>query len=220
VARGLAGACLAVACLAVACLAVACLAVACLAVAVPLHAQADTAGTRQRGDSARRADSLAAARPGLPALPRFALRTQPPITPRRAFLLSLAVPGLAQSRLDRGSAGALFASVEAGALTMVRRSLRDVQEVRRFRVDSLPVEFVVRQDGALQPTGGRLPDRYSQTLERQRRLQVEDWLAVVAFNHLIAAADAFVSAQLWDVPLDVTAHPAPRGAWFIASWRW
>ena len=35
---------------------------------------------------------------------------------------------------------------------------------------------------------------------RTRRLHYEDWLAVLVFNHLIAGADAYVAAQLWDLP--------------------
>jgi hypothetical protein len=48
-------------------------------------------------------------------------------------------------------------------------------------------------------------------------LHVEDWLAVIAFNHLFSGADAFVAAQLWDLPLKVSAIPSRRGALFVAS---
>ena len=33
-----------------------------------------------------------------------------------------------------------------------------------------------------------------------RKTHVEDWEAALVFNHLISAADAFVAAQLWDLP--------------------
>ena len=42
---------------------------------------------------------------------------------------------------------------------------------------------------------------------------------VVAFNHLFAGADAFVSAQLWDVPVELSAYPRPSGAVFAATIR-
>lgn len=186
-------------------------------------AQADTTRSRPDtvrppADSARRATlpSPAAARAAVPVAPRL---VQPPISSRRAFLLSFVVPGLGQTRLDRGTSGALFASVEVSALTLVRRSLLDAAEARRFRKDTLPAEFTARPDGSVQRVGS-VPPRYSESLVRLRRLQVEDWLAVVAFNHLIAAADAFVSAQLWDVPLDVTTVPTPRGPVVAARLSW
>jgi hypothetical protein len=182
-------------------------------------AQVDSTVARQRADSARRADSLARRQPPPVALKRIVRRTDAPITARRAFLLSLVLPGLGQSRLDRGGSGALFASVEISALAMVRRTLLDVQEARRFTLDSLPESFAVQPDGTVRPVGVVQP-RFSEGTVRLRRLQVEDWLAVVAFNHLISAADAFVSAQLWDVPLDVGAAPLPRGAVVSASIRW
>jgi hypothetical protein len=44
-------------------------------------------------------------------------------------------------------------------------------------------------------------------------------LAVLAFNHLFAGADAFVSAQLWNVPVELSAIPRPSGAVFVATIR-
>jgi predicted branched-subunit amino acid permease len=51
-------------------------------------------------------------------------------------------------------------------------------------------------------------------------LHLEDWLAVLASNHLFAGADAFVAAQLWDVPVSLSAIPRPNGAVFVATLRW
>jgi hypothetical protein len=142
----------------------------------------------------------------------------PPISPKRAFLYSFLLPGFGQSRLDRGTAGALFASVELAAIVMVRRSFADVREVRRFRIDTLPESFTV-VDGNFVGTG-RVTNRFTRDLERTRRLHVEDWLAVIAFNHLFAGADAFVSAQLWDVPVGFSARPGRDGTYVVATIRW
>lgn len=171
----------------------------------------------QSGDSARvqvAADTLVRAT-GVRAASRT--RLTPPLTPRRAFLYSLALPGFGQSRLDRGSSGALFASVELAALVMVRRSIGDVREAQRYRVDTLPSSFVDAA-GKLTPVG-QFVGRYSPDLVRTRRLHVEDWLAVVAFNHLFSAVDAYVAAQLWDVPLSLSAKSTPGGAALVATVR-
>lgn len=140
---------------------------------------------------------------------------KPPLTPKRAFLYSLALPGFGQSRLDRGSSGALFASVELTALVMLRRVSMDLREARTYRADTLYAEF--------DPTGetprgiGLIEGRYNGDLIRTRRLHVEDWLAVLAFNHLFAGADAFVAAQLYDMPVQLSAVPGPHRPWFVAS---
>ena len=182
----------------------------------PLPAQQDS--TRARGDSVR-----AVAPPASPSArvspPRAAAggiaRERPPLTPRRAFLYSAMLPGFGQSRLDRGSSGALFASVELAALVMLRRSSADLREARRFRTDTLPANFVPVGDSVR--ASGTLVGRYTTDLVRTRRLHVEDWIAVVAFNHLFSGADAFVSAQLWDMPVQLTAVPSRFGPTIVAS---
>lgn len=157
-----------------------------------------------------------------PAPPRVATRAvsrlSPPLSPRRAFLFSLLLPGFGQSRLDRGTSGALFASVELAAIAMVRRSSSDLREVRRYRIDTLPSDFTVVGD-SLQRTGS-FTNQFSGDLEKTRQLHVEDWLAVVAFNHLFAGADAFVAAQLWDVPVSLSAMPRAGGVTLVATLRW
>jgi hypothetical protein len=165
-----------------------------------------TADSLKTAAGPTKAAARAAGRPG---------RFIPPITPRRAFLYSALLPGLGQSRLDRGSSGALFAAVELSALVMVRRSGADLREARRFRADSLPANFVV--SGGKLVGQGTLVTRYDDELVRTRRLHVEDWLAVIAFNHLFAGADAFVAAQLWDVPVKLSAAPLRGGPLFVAT---
>lgn len=174
-----------------------------------VHAQvADSSRARARADSA--APKVAAAR--IPS------RLSPPISPRRAFLYSLVLPGFGQSRLDRGTSGALFSSIELAALVMVRRSKADLREVNRYRIDTLPATFAV-VNGVFRSTG-TITNRFTPDLERTRRLHVEDWLAVLAFNHLFGAADAFVAAQLWDVPVTLSATPRRDGAMIMATLRW
>ena len=144
-------------------------------------------------------------------------RFTPPLTPKRAFMYSSLLPGLGQSRLDHGTSGALFASIELAAIVMMRRSQMDLREARRYQIDTLPNQYLVAGDSVIK--NGVFTDRFTRDLVRTRRLHVEDWMAVVAFNHLFAGADAFVSAQLWDVPVELSAYPRPSGAVFAATIR-
>ncbi len=153
-----------------------------------------------------------------------------PLSPRRAFLTSLAFPGYAQARFDRPTATALFVAVEAASVLMLRKSLDDLRLAKRLGRDSLPASFDI------DPATGRprldekgapvvrswLPPAYSEEMVRARRTHLEDWIAVLIFNHFIAGADAFVSAHLWDVPAAVSIGAAPggRGAKISASLRW
>jgi len=141
-------------------------------------------------------------------------RSHPQVSAKTAFLSSLVLPGYGQARLDRSYAGALFFSAEAVAFSMLRQAEIDLRYaqahvhdstlvVRSYQVDSLGQ--VVRDS-----TGKPIPStygyaRYDSTRVAARKTHVEDWIAALLFNHLISAADAFVAAQLWDLPAHV--HP-------------
>lgn len=150
---------------------------------------------------------------------------RPPISPRRAFLYSFLVPGAGQARLDRGYAGGMFFLIELTALALAHRSAEDLRIARRFSGDSIPLRFQINPVTGL-PTLGtdgqpivaawRAP-RYDEAFVRTRRLHYEDWLAVLAFNHLFAGADAFVAAQLWDLPGKVGMRQTPLGPAIQAS---
>ena len=145
---------------------------------------------------------------------------RPPITPKRAFFYSLVIPGLGQSSLHRYKTGAGFFLVEALALALLHRSSEDLRTARAFRGDSVPATYAVdATTGAVKMLNG-IPvvdtwkrSAYSDTLITARQLQVEDWRAILIFNHLIAGTDAFVAAQLWDIPARVAIRAMPlRGA--------
>lgn len=179
-----------------------------------------TTGAAQQQTTGEKVDTVVApVTVGALALQRATL-PRPPLSPGKAFLTSFAIPGLAQARFDRGSAGALFAAVEISALAMIKRSNDEVQTARRFRNDSLPNDFQVMADGSLRPTGVS-SGGFDDVLVRRRRLHMEDWLALILFNHLIAGADAFVSSQLWDLPAAISAYPASGGGAVAAvTIRW
>ena len=84
---------------------------------------------------AQRADSARAGVRRSAADSTRAKLAKPPLSPRRAFLYSLALPGYSQSVLGRPTAGALFVLTESIALVMLRESAADLREARRFRTD-------------------------------------------------------------------------------------
>lgn len=164
----------------------------------PRAAAHTTTADSARRPARRAGTATAPARPGL----------EPPITPRRAFLTSLLFPGAGQSRLQRPGAGAGFFLVELGAFAMLQKSLGDLREAKALRAgtDSIPSEYPIDNRRATPEIGF-----YNENLVRARRLHVEDWGATLVFNHLIAGAEAFVAAQLWEVPAQVAVRTTPRG---------
>jgi hypothetical protein len=172
----------------------------------PLRAQAppDTA----RADTAR-----AAAVPEPIAAPARDTLTGPPISPKSAFVRSLLVPGLGQAALDRGTAGGIFVSIEVLSVVMTIKSKRDQRVARQAEADSIFFGFGPNGDTLFipSPVAGRV---------RTRGQHVEDWLAILIFNHLIAGADAFVAAQLWDVPARVSVERDGDRTRLTATVRW
>ena len=140
----------------------------------------------------------------------------PPLSPRRAFLYSLLVPGYGQSRLGRPIAGGIFALTESIAIAMLRESRAELSEARLFRQDTL---VNLGNDPA---TGAAVLQRtsYNDELISIRRGHVEDWIAFLVGNHLFAGADAYVGAHLWDLPSQVSVEPTPYGPAVVARIRW
>ena len=164
---------------------------------------------------AQRADSVRAG-PQKPAPPRPAVApardvTKPPISPGRAFLYSLALPGLGQSRLRRSGAGAVYFLFEGLSFAMLTKSMYDLQLAKEHRYDSIPALYLPQAVGATgPPTADKtIQNRYAGNRVKARRTHVEDWAAAMAFNHLFSGADAYVSAQLWDLPIQIGFRAAP-----------
>lgn len=144
-----------------------------------------------------------------------------PLSPGRAFLYSLLMPGLAQAKLDRPYVGAGFFTVEVVAISIASRTAADLRAARAFQGDSIPLTYAIDATTGQVKLGPKgLPEvatwqknAYGAGLVKVRKLQYEDWVALVIFNHLISGADAFVASQLWDLPqrLKVRAVPLPRG---------
>ena len=133
------------------------------------------------------APALGAAQTPSPAPP--AADTLPlvarPVKPIGAFLMSLAVPGWGQARLDRKLTGALFISFEGLSIGMTMKTIRELKYLTRTNADS--------------------------TLLSDKRKQRQDWLILLGFNHLFSGLEAFVSSQLHDFPADVRFRVLPGG---------
>ena len=201
------------------------------AVAQADSARADTA----RRDSGRvapvRGDTLGpridAGRAGVvratPAAPNPAI--EPPISPKRALFTSMLVPGLAQSQLGRHKARLLFGAFEVTSVLMARETLNRLRRAKRAPRAVADTAIVIESVDPLasSPVGFARPGSRVHTnlagRVKARQSQFEDWMALIAFNHLMAAADAFVGAQLWDLPTQVTASRVAPAAGLPAETR-
>jgi hypothetical protein len=140
-----------------------------------------------------------------------------PISPRRAFFYSFVLPGYSQSVLGRYKAATAFLLVEGISLVMIRESGADKHEARRIANDSTIVSWV-------DPSGapGRItaPPIFNDGYVHTRAAHVEDWIALLVANHLFAGADAFVAANLWDVPSHISLRMTPNRTIVGASFKW
>ena len=183
-----------------------------IALGSPLEAQ--RAPVPVRADSALRDTTLRRPARRLPnSIPDSLLR--PPVTAKAAFLHSLLLPGLGQSALRRSTAATIFSAAEVGAIYMVHKSRADLGRAKALRrLDSISVG-----DPTLGEAVTRVP-AVTQGLINARKLHLEDWIAILIFNHLLAGADAYVAANLWDLPARVSITQTPAGPGFSARFHW
>lgn len=113
--------------------------------------------------------------------PAFA--EQPPVSPLGALWRSMLVPGWGQSILGRKATGAVFVFWEGVTLTMTLKS--------------------IHQKGYLERTGSNNVDNKQQ--------EIEDWAVLLAFNHLLSGAEAFVASMLWDFPAELEIRATRSG---------
>jgi hypothetical protein len=131
------------------------------------------------------------------------------------------MPGLGQSALRRPTAGAFYFGLEALSIAMAIKSHYDLRVAKDRRRDSVVLRYEFDpltgqpfiDPATNQPKVAEVArNRYTAEMVRARRTHFEDWIAFLVFNHLFSGADAFVSAQLWDLPTQVGMRPAPGGA--------
>ena len=109
-----------------------------------------------------------------------------PISPINAFWRSFLIPGWGQARLNRKLTGGIFVAWEGVTLGMSLKTRRELAYLRRTRS--------ARGDN--------------------KRREHEDWIVLLAFNHLFAGLEAYVGAHLADFPgdLKIRALPGSVGA--------
>lgn len=171
--------------------------------------------------AAQRADSTrAAARQPANTARRDSIRA--PITPRRAFLYSFLVPGSSQAVLGRNKTAVILLTFEAVAISMIRESGADVHEARRLGADSVVAGYTEGTPPVPRKVPGPLTPRgQNGDYIRSRRSHLEDWIAVLVANHLFAGADAYVAANLWDLPTQLSVRSLPDGRTAVgASVSW
>ena len=174
--------------------------------------------------AAQRVDSTVAGPRRVPAKtvqtkPTVRDSTKPPISPGRAFLYSLALPGLGQSRLQRAGVGAGYFLFEGFSAAMATKALYDLRLAKEHRRDAIVASYTTNANGTPVATD-TLRNRYSGNRVRARRTHVEDWVASLVFNHLFSGADAYVSANLWDLPIQIGFRAAPAIAILRAASRY
>jgi hypothetical protein len=175
-----------------------------------------------------RPDTIAPPRQAASAAPARPDSLRPPLSPGRAFLNSLFLPGLGQARLRRQVPGAFYATLEAVSFAMLYKTRYELGVakaraadvvVNRYRVDPATGAPLLDDDGGFVPLDS-LENHFNEALVNARRSQFEDWVTLIVFNHLFSGADAFVASLLWDVPARVGFRPAPfgRGIGLTISW--
>jgi hypothetical protein len=106
------------------------------------------------------------------------------ISPLNALWRSLLLPGWGQARLNRKLAGGMFVAWEGVTVGMSLKTRRELRYLRRTN-------------------SARAEDK---------RQEHEDWLVLLAFNHLFAGLEAYISAHLADFPGDLRLEAVPGGA--------
>jgi hypothetical protein len=183
------------------------------------------ASVAQQRDSARAGIAAPVAKAPQPAATDT---PKPPMTPRRAFLTSLLIPGYAQTVFGRDHAAMLFAVIEIGSIGMARKSAQDLAEAKAFANDSVVATYKIDPLTSLAiidpKTGLPVPDTYIASRfipdrVKARRTHYEDWIAAILFNHLFSGADAYVAANLWDFKANIGVVATPNSAGVYASLR-
>jgi hypothetical protein len=97
------------------------------------------------------------------------------------FFRSLAIPGWGQASLDRKLTGGLFIAFEGLAVSMAMKTTSELHYLDQ--TDTATASF--------------------------RRAERQDWIALIVFNHLFSALEAYVSAHLIDFPRDLHLRTFP-----------
>ena len=141
------------------------------------------------------------------------------VTPRGAFIRSLAVPGWGHVASRSYARAGFYVSALSGSLWMLQQTV-----VRRDEAASFAQVERELATSRLMAAGVEGPGELDTALENDdlvqardalveaRDGQVEDWAALSIFLVLIGATDALVAAHLADFPEPLALRALPRGA--------
>ncbi len=105
------------------------------------------------------------------------------VSPMNAFWRSFLVPGWGQAKLGRKLTGAIFVAWEGTTLGMSIKTRHELAYLRRTN-------------------SARADDKAGEH---------QDWIVLLAFNHLFAGLEAYVSGHLTDFPRDLHVEAVPGG---------
>jgi hypothetical protein len=105
------------------------------------------------------------------------------LSPMGAFWRSFLLPGWGQARLRRKLTAGIFIAWEGTTLGMSLKTRHELAYLRRTN-------------------SGRAEDK---------RREHEDWIVLLAFNHVLAGLEAYVSGHLSDFPGDLQLQAVPGG---------
>ena len=131
-------------------------------------------------------------------------------SPRTAFILGLAFPGLGHARVGSHSRGGFYFGAQAATglmlfktqsrLSRARDRLALLETVERARLEAEGITDPVAVEAALSENP-EVEDL--RALEEVRTDQREDWIALGLFLILLSGVDAYVSAHLSEFPAPV-----------------
>jgi hypothetical protein len=104
-------------------------------------------------------------------------------SPMNAFWRSFLLPGWGQAKLGRKLTAGIFAAWEGTTLGMSLKTRHELAYLRRTNS--------VRAD--------------------DKRREHEDWVVLLAFNHVLAGLEAYVSGHLAEFPADLGLQAVPGG---------
>jgi hypothetical protein len=139
--------------------------------------------TAPPADTTARPDASLAAADTSPATPIDTIKVRS--RPAAALWRSLLIPGWGQVRLGRKLTAGFFVLTEGLTLGMALKANSELRYLRRTGADTAAI------------------NAKSQTRE--------DWLVLLAVNHLLAGLEAYIAANLTDFPAELKVERVPAG---------
>jgi hypothetical protein len=150
------------------------------------------------------------------------------ITPGKAFMRSLLIPGWGQFSVGARTRGFVFIGLQSASWFMLVKTLNklsdahDVADERvAFASDSLHRQMstdtaLARKLASADSFNARVEAfdtvKAIRSLINSREEQRQDWITYVLFTTLASGVDAFVAAHLADFPTTITTTAKPNGA--------